>query len=53
MVEVDDEVEQGATQWQATVGQAPAAGERAEAPPRQLRVSRTIHPRHHRLFRPA
>jgi hypothetical protein len=57
MVEVEDEVEDdsGAPQWQATVGRPPAAGnEWPEAPPpRQLRVSREIHPRHRRLFRPA
>jgi hypothetical protein len=56
MVEVEDEVEDdsGAPQWQATVGRPPAAGnEWPEAPPQQLRVSRVIHPRHRRLFRPA
>ena len=53
MVEVDDEVDESAPRWQATVGQAPAAGnERAGAPARAPRVSRFVHPRHRRLVRP-
>ena len=53
-VEDEDEGETDAPHWQATVGQTPAArNERAEAPPRRLPVSRSIHPRHRRLFRPA